>query len=124
MTDRRSPAWRLLFLLISTLALGALVLAAACGDDDDGGGDDDDGATPTETGMDNGDGDGDGNGDEPTATPDDGDGNGDSCDRKVTICHNPPGKPTRAHTIEVAERALPAHLAHGESPGPCVTRPH
>lgn len=59
MTDRRSPAWRLLILIIGAIALLGLVAAAACNDDDDG------------------DGDSDSNGD-PTATRDDGDGDGDS----------------------------------------------
>ena len=31
---------------------------------------------------------------------------------KVTICH-------RGHTITVAEEALKAHLAHGDTVGPC-----
>jgi hypothetical protein len=31
---------------------------------------------------------------------------------KVTICH-------RGHTITVADAALDAHLAHGDSVGPC-----
>jgi hypothetical protein len=31
---------------------------------------------------------------------------------KVTICH-------RGHTITVAESALKAHLAHGDTIGPC-----
>ena len=61
MTDRRSPAWRLLILIIGAIALLGLVAAAACNDDDDG----------------DGDGDSDSNGD-PTATQDDGDGDGDS----------------------------------------------
>ena len=32
--------------------------------------------------------------------------------RKVTICHN-------GHTISIAPQALPAHLAHGDTTGPC-----
>src|SRR5215210_7083136 len=39
---------------------------------------------------------------------------------KVTICHIPPGNPGNAHTISVGEAAVPAHLAHGDSRGPCV----
>jgi hypothetical protein len=38
---------------------------------------------------------------------------------KVTICHVPPGNPANAHTIIVSTNALPAHLAHGDSIGPC-----
>jgi hypothetical protein len=40
---------------------------------------------------------------------------------KVTICHIPPGNPRNAHTIVVAESAVPAHLAHGDSLGACTT---
>ena len=32
--------------------------------------------------------------------------------KKVTLCHN-------GHTITVALSALPAHLAHGDTEGPC-----
>jgi hypothetical protein len=38
---------------------------------------------------------------------------------KVTICHRPPGNPDNAHTITVGASAVPAHLAHGDSLGPC-----
>lgn len=44
---------------------------------------------------------------------------GDSGDKKVTICHVPPGNPDNAHTITVSENALDAHLAHGDYEGPC-----
>ncbi len=66
MTDRRSPAWRLLILMIGAIALLGLVASAACNDDDDGG---------------NGDGSGD-----PTATTSagDGDGGGDSDGSSLT----------------------------------------
>jgi hypothetical protein len=40
-------------------------------------------------------------------------------DGKVTICHIPPGNPDNAHTIRVSVNALPAHLAHGDTLGPC-----
>src|SRR5947209_3187640 len=40
---------------------------------------------------------------------------------KVTICHRPPGKPaTNAHEIVVALAALPAHLNHSDTLGPCA----
>ena len=52
----------------------------------------------------------------------DSDGIGDECDRRLTICHRPPGKPAGAHTITIAVRAFPAHLAHGDIPGSCVAR--
>jgi hypothetical protein len=38
---------------------------------------------------------------------------------KVTICHRPPGNPENARTITVSRSALPAHLAHGDTLGPC-----
>jgi len=40
-------------------------------------------------------------------------------DGMVTLCHIPPGNPGNAHTISVGTRAVPAHLAHGDSCGPC-----
>ncbi|NLX14564.1 MAG: hypothetical protein GXY44_13055 [Phycisphaerales bacterium] len=39
---------------------------------------------------------------------------------KVELCHVPPGNPQNAHTIMVAEAAVPAHLANGSYLGPCV----
>lgn len=46
----------------------------------------------------------------------DGGGNGDG---KVTICHVPPGNPSAAHTLAVGAPAVAAHLAHGDTLGPC-----
>jgi len=43
----------------------------------------------------------------------------DQYEEKVTICHIPPGNPSNAHTIRVGESAVPAHLGHGDSLGPC-----
>ena len=37
----------------------------------------------------------------------------------VVICHIPPGNPDAAHTIEIPVSALPSHLAHGDTLGPC-----
>lgn len=37
----------------------------------------------------------------------------------VPICHVPPGNPDERHTIYVGESAVPAHLRHGDSRGPC-----
>jgi hypothetical protein len=39
---------------------------------------------------------------------------------KVTICHFPPGNPDNYQTITISASALPAHLAHGDYPGPCA----
>jgi hypothetical protein len=39
--------------------------------------------------------------------------------QRVAICHRPPGNPGKRITIVVAETALPAHLAHGDTLGPC-----
>lgn len=38
---------------------------------------------------------------------------------KVTLCHTPPGNPTEAHTITVGQASAAAHLAHGDTLGPC-----
>ncbi len=38
---------------------------------------------------------------------------------KIEICHRPPGNPGNAKTLEVAPSALRAHLAHGDTEGPC-----
>ena len=49
----------------------------------------------------------------------DDDGDDDGNDRKVTICHIPPGNPDNAKTHTIDESALSAHLAHGDKEGPC-----
>jgi hypothetical protein len=49
-------------------------------------------------------------------------GGGPECDdgeTKVVLCHIPPGNPENAHTIEVGESAVPAHLEHGDTLGAC-----
>jgi hypothetical protein len=38
---------------------------------------------------------------------------------KAVICHYPPGNPGYRHTIDVGQPAVPAHLAHGDTLGPC-----
>ncbi len=60
------------------------------------------------------------------ANPDQGDvdndGIGDVCDAQndnVVICHIPPGNPTNQQTITVAQSAVAAHQAHGDSVGAC-----
>ena len=40
-------------------------------------------------------------------------------DDMITICHIPPGNRGNAHTITISINALPAHLAHGDTIGPC-----
>ncbi|MCH8824536.1 MAG: PQQ-dependent sugar dehydrogenase [Planctomycetes bacterium] len=40
-------------------------------------------------------------------------------DSPITICHVPPGNPGNGRTITIARAALPAHLAHGDTIGPC-----
>jgi LPXTG-motif cell wall-anchored protein len=44
-------------------------------------------------------------------------------DGKVTVCHVPPGNPSNAHNIVISVNALPAHLAHGDTVGPCTYPP-
>jgi hypothetical protein len=42
---------------------------------------------------------------------------------KVTICHHTHSQKNPAVTITISERALPAHLAHGDTIGPCSAPP-
>jgi len=41
-------------------------------------------------------------------------------EEQVTLCHVPPGNPDAAHTISVGAPAVPVHLAHGDTEGPCA----
>ena len=43
----------------------------------------------------------------------------DQYKEKVLICHHPPGNPDKLVTISVSPSAVPAHLAHGDTLGPC-----
>jgi hypothetical protein len=40
-------------------------------------------------------------------------------DQRVTICHMPPGNSGNPRTITISANALAAHLAHGDTIGPC-----
>lgn len=51
--------------------------------------------------------------------PEDGGSGGDQYGEKVLICHIPPGNPDHPITISVSRNAVPAHLAHGDTEGPC-----
>jgi hypothetical protein len=42
-------------------------------------------------------------------------------DKKVVLCHVPPGNPANARTLSVGEAAIGAHLAHGDQLGECPT---
>lgn len=42
-------------------------------------------------------------------------------EKKVAVCHLPPGNPANAHTITVGEAAVNAHLVHGDELGECPT---
>jgi DNA repair exonuclease SbcCD ATPase subunit len=39
--------------------------------------------------------------------------------KKINICHIPPGNPDAAHTIRISVKAMQAHLAHGDLLGEC-----
>jgi hypothetical protein len=39
--------------------------------------------------------------------------------KKINICHIPPGNPDAAHTIQISVKAMPSHLAHGDLLGEC-----
>jgi cysteine-rich repeat protein len=43
-----------------------------------------------------------------------------SAEKKVTLCHVPPGNGDNVQTISVGEAAVSAHLAHGDQLGACA----
>lgn len=43
-----------------------------------------------------------------------------NAEKKVTLCHIPPGDPAHPQTLSVAEAAVRAHLAHGDQVGACA----
>jgi hypothetical protein len=38
---------------------------------------------------------------------------------KITLCHVPPGNPSKSHSISIASPSVSAHLAHGDYLGTC-----
>lgn len=44
-----------------------------------------------------------------------------AANNKVDVCHIPPGNPDNAHTINVSENSVSAHLNHGDYLGVCTT---
>ena len=50
-------------------------------------------------------------------------GSGSQGDHKQAVCHVPPGNPDNAHTIVVDDSAVPTHLDHGDTLGPCPEEP-
>lgn len=51
-----------------------------------------------------------------TTTP----GTGPAPDAQVTICHIPPGNPSKRRTLTIGASAWPAHQAHGDTQGACA----
>jgi hypothetical protein len=42
-----------------------------------------------------------------------------TAEKQITICHIPPGAPTKPKTITIGASAWPAHQAHGDTEGEC-----
>lgn len=53
--------------------------------------------------------------------PDTGTGTGTGAEQQMTICHIPPGNPSKKKTLTVGSSAWPAHQAHGDTEGACAT---
>lgn len=43
-----------------------------------------------------------------------------TAEQQVTICHVPPGNPSKRRTITIGASAWPAHQAHGDTEGACA----
>jgi hypothetical protein len=48
-------------------------------------------------------------------------GNPATGEAQVTVCHIPPGNPSKRNTITIGSSAWPAHQAHGDTEGACPT---
>ena len=46
-------------------------------------------------------------------------GVGGGHEKKIDVCHIPPGNPDNAHTINISDSAWPAHQMHGDYLGEC-----
>lgn len=79
------------------------------------------GAPAVQAHLNHGDFEGECDGDEGASDDDlDDDGEDDDAGQAlVLVCHIPPGDPENPVTIEIAEPAVAAHLAHGDTEGPC-----
>jgi hypothetical protein len=55
----------------------------------------------------------------PTTTDPAGGGSGSTAETQMTICHVPPGNPSKKVTITIGSSAWPAHQAHGDTEGSC-----
>lgn len=49
-----------------------------------------------------------------------GTGTGTGTEQKMTICHIPPGNPSKKKTLSIGSSAWPAHQAHGDTEGECA----
>lgn len=43
-----------------------------------------------------------------------------NCNEKVTICHIPPGNPSKKKTLSISRNAYEAHIGHGDYLGECI----
>lgn len=59
--------------------------------------------------------------DTPTKQADNPEGSDTAPTEKILICHYPSGDTSKGNTLEIGADALNAHLAHGDTLGPCPT---